>query len=137
MAYTNKASWFTPVYDLNGTGTGDVGIFAPGFRCKVLAIGFVCSSELIDAGASPVVVGDKIIDGTRGAANGGSLTIPASTAVGQTIVDTVTPYVLDANDALALQCTTAAAATGIGVFFVHYEIIEDTVANDSNVTESA
>lgn len=144
MAYDKKLTWQTEAYDLNGSGTGDVPeYFVPGARVRVHAIGFVCTQEAIDANASPVVVADLITNGTRGAADGGSITIPASTAIGYVLEDNISasssvfPYTMNKNDALVFQCTTAANSTGIGHFYVEYEIIQETNDNNDYVSDSA
>jgi len=106
-------------------------------RVKIHEIGITITT--LTSGASTVKF-DKVSATTRGDGNAGVLTIPTATAVNQVIKDTTSsifPFVLAAGEYIIPEVTSAASTAGGGLYYLKYELIEDTAANSSGVTESA
>ncbi|MCP3682683.1 MAG: hypothetical protein GY861_08345 [bacterium] len=140
MAYTNKHIWQSALYDWATTGAGEIGEFCPGARVKILKVGCVVSQEAV-TGTAGLIDFNKNLSGVEaGSGDGGIINlVAAGHALGAVLVDTTStifPYVLSASDTLVVDLTTAPGTTGIGHCFVEYELIEDTIANVANVTES-
>jgi len=136
MAYHDKHVWNGQTADdLSATGT-HADIFAPGEKVIVHSVGAVVTT-VMDGAAT--IAADLVDEGTRGDANGGSITIPTTTAVGKKLVDTTStifPLTVEAGDHIYFQVTSAATSGGC-VYSVTYELIQETIANDDDVTESA
>jgi len=136
MDCNNRLTWSSQSAD-DTSATGDhADVFAPGQRVNVHAVGAIVST--VASGAATVQF-DKTSGGTRGAADAGVVTIPDTTAVNQVIrdtTDTIFPFVLEVGEFITPEVSTAATSGGAH-YFIEYEPIQDTDANEANVTESA
>ena len=136
MDGNNRLLWSSQVVEDLSSAGDHTAIFAPGQRVQVHAVGLVVS--VVMNGAATIEY-DKTSGGSRGAADAGTLTIPDTTAVNQVIRDTTStifPFILEAGEFITPQLTSA-ATSGSGFYFIEYEPIQDTDANEANVTESA
>lgn len=137
MAYENRIPWHGQTADALTSAADHGDIFAAPMRIKVWEVGAIITTAT--DGVSTVKA-DKVNDATRGDGDAGVLTIPTATAVNKMIKDTTSsifPFVMNRGETIIFEVTSAAATAGGALYYVIYEIVEETTANDTDVTESA
>lgn len=142
--YTRRAYWHTPgVDDLSGAAD-HTDLFIAAQRCRVHSVGAVVVGTTETDGAATIQV-DKTSNsstgGSRGTADAGSIVVPDNTDVAESVVDstsTIFPFTMERGEFLTFQVSSAATA-GSAHYFVEYEPLQDTIANDGSglVVESA
>ena len=136
--YTGRMTWSAQSVEALTSAADHTDIFAPGIRVKIHKVGFLVS--VLTSGAATVKFDITNNSGTRGDGDAGAVTVPDATAVGQAIIDTTStifPVVINAGQFVTPQVTSAASTAGSGFYFIEYEVLTDTNANDANVAESA
>lgn len=136
--YTDKRVWTGTLADVLTSAADHTELIGFGStRVKIHEVSALVTT--LTSGASTVKF-DKVTDTTRGDGSAGVITIPTATAVGQVVKDTTStifPFTLAAGEYIIPEVTSAAATAGGCIYQVKYEVIEDTAANSSRVTESA
>ncbi len=140
--YTRRDVWTAQTADDLSGAADHTDIFASPQRIKVHAVGALVTGTAETDGAATVQV-DKTINsstgGSRGAADAGSIVIPDDQDVAECVRDTTTtifPFVMNAGEFLTFQVSSA-ATSGLAIYFVEYEPLQDTDVNEAQVTESA
>ena len=142
--YVRRTYWHAPgVDDLSGAAD-HTDLFIAAQRVRVHSVGAVVTGTAETDGAATVQV-DKTTNsgtgGSRGTADAGSIVIPDNTDVAESVVDTTStifPFTMERGEFLTFQISSA-ATSGSAHYFVEYEPLQDTIANDGTglVTESA
>lgn len=138
MAYQKKNVWTGTLADVLTSAADHTEVIHFG-HARVKIHGVSATVTTTTNGASTVSF-DKVSATSRGDGDAGVITIPTAQAVNQVFIDTTSsifPFVLEPGEYIIPQVTSAAATAGGAVYAVIYEYIEDTIANSSNVTESA
>lgn len=137
MAYVDKIIWAGNTADDLSSAADHTEVFHAGSnRIKVHEVGATITTVL--NGAATVKF-DKTNDTSRGDGDAGVVTIPTTTAVNKVVKDTTStifPFVMGPGEFLTPQVTSAATSGGC-LYYVKYEIIEETAANVSDISESA